>query len=50
MPAKQIVFAIVTFLHDLFTSIWIDGGSSLSLFLTGVLPTRDDLPSLLNCI
>lgn len=25
MPGKQIVFAIVTFLHDLFTAVWIGG-------------------------
>jgi len=31
MPAKQIVFAIVTFLHDLFTTIWIGGLITLGI-------------------
>jgi uncharacterized membrane protein len=35
MP-KQIVFAIVTFLHDLFTAVWIGGMISLAL---AVLPS-----------
>jgi len=25
MPAQQLVFALVTFLHDLFTAVWIGG-------------------------
>ena len=36
MPTKTIVFALVTFLHDLFTAIWI--GGLITLGLT-VLPT-----------
>ncbi len=31
MPSKQIVFAIVTFLHDLFTAVWIGGLITLGL-------------------
>jgi len=39
MP-KQVVFAIVTFLHDLFTAIWI--GGLITLGLT-VLPAAKDV-------
>jgi len=35
MPAKQIVFALVTFLHDLFTAVWIGGLITLGI---SVLP------------
>ena len=31
MPSKQIVFAIVTFLHDLFTAVWIGGVITLGI-------------------
>jgi len=31
MPSKQIIFAIVTFLHDLFTTVWIGGLITLGL-------------------
>ncbi|HEY72820.1 MAG TPA: hypothetical protein G4N99_06055 [Thermoflexia bacterium] len=31
MPGKQIMFAIVTFLHDLFTAVWIGGLITLGL-------------------
>jgi putative copper export protein len=31
MPSKQIVFAIVTFLHDLFTAVWIGGLITLGI-------------------
>jgi len=31
MPAKQIVFALVTFLHDLFTAVWVGGLITLGL-------------------
>jgi putative copper export protein len=31
MPSKQIVFALVTFLHDLFTVIWIGGLITLGI-------------------
>lgn len=36
MPTKTIVFALVTFLHDLFTAVWI--GGLITLGLT-VMPT-----------
>jgi putative copper export protein len=36
MPPKQIVFALVTFLHDLFTAVWIGGLVTLAL---SVLPS-----------
>ena len=36
MPSKQIVFALVTFLHDLFTAVWIGGLVTLAL---SVLPS-----------
>ena len=31
MPTKQIVFAVVTFLHDLFTAIWVGGLITLGI-------------------
>ena len=31
MPTKMIVFALVTFLHDLFTAVWIGGLFTLAL-------------------
>ena len=31
MPTKQIVFAIVTFLHDLFTAVWVGGVITLGI-------------------
>jgi putative copper export protein len=31
MPSKQVVFAIVTFLHDLFTAVWIGGLITLGI-------------------
>jgi len=31
MPAQQIIFALVTFLHDLFTAVWIGGLITLGL-------------------
>jgi len=31
MPSKQIVFAIVTFLHDLFTAVWVGGLITLGI-------------------
>ena len=31
MPPKQIVFAMVTFLHDLFTTIWVGGLITLGI-------------------
>ncbi|MBC8448772.1 MAG: CopD family protein [Chloroflexi bacterium] len=31
MPAKQIMFALVTFLHDLFTAVWIGGLITLAI-------------------
>jgi len=31
MPAKEIIFALVTFLHDLFTAVWIGGLITLGL-------------------
>ncbi|MCD6291539.1 MAG: CopD family protein [Anaerolineae bacterium] len=31
MPAKQIVFALITFLHDLFTVIWVGGLITLGI-------------------
>jgi len=31
MPAKQIVFAVITFLHDLFTAVWIGGLITLGI-------------------
>ncbi len=31
MPVKQIVFALVTFLHDLFTVVWVGGLITLGL-------------------
>jgi uncharacterized membrane protein len=31
MPAKQIAFAFITFLHDLFTAIWVGGLITLGL-------------------
>ncbi|MBN1581797.1 MAG: hypothetical protein JXA89_13920 [Anaerolineae bacterium] len=31
MPTKQIVFALVTFLHDLFTAIWVGGLITLGI-------------------
>ncbi|MBN2257697.1 MAG: hypothetical protein JW704_07725 [Anaerolineaceae bacterium] len=31
MPVQQIVFALVTFLHDLFTAIWIGGLITLGI-------------------
>jgi len=31
MPTQQIVFALVTFLHDLFTAVWIGGLITLGL-------------------
>jgi len=31
MPSKQIVFAIVTFLHDLFTAVWVGGVITLGI-------------------
>ncbi|HID64490.1 MAG TPA: hypothetical protein EYP49_17365 [Anaerolineae bacterium] len=31
MPVKQIVFALVTFLHDLFTAVWIGGLITLGI-------------------
>ncbi|HHX63582.1 MAG TPA: hypothetical protein GX702_01705, partial [Chloroflexi bacterium] len=36
MPPRQIVYALIVFLHDLFTVVWIGGLVSLSLF---VLPS-----------
>jgi putative copper export protein len=36
MPSKQIVFALVTFLHDLFTAVWVGGLITLGL---AVLPS-----------
>jgi putative copper export protein len=30
-PAQQIVFALITFLHDLFTAAWIGGLITLGL-------------------
>jgi uncharacterized membrane protein len=36
MPTKQIVFALVTFLHDLFTAIWVGGLITLGI---AVLPS-----------
>lgn len=36
MPPKQITFALVTFLHDLFTAVWIGGLITLGL---AVLPS-----------
>ena len=36
MPTKTIVFALVTFLHDLFTAVWIGGLITLGL---SVIPT-----------
>ncbi len=31
MPAKTIIFALITFLHDLFTAVWIGGLITLGL-------------------
>jgi uncharacterized membrane protein len=31
MPAKQVVFALVIFLHDLFTAVWIGGVITLGV-------------------
>ncbi len=31
MPEKTIVFALITFLHDLFTAVWIGGLITLGL-------------------
>jgi putative copper export protein len=31
MPAKQIVFAVITFLHDLFTAVWVGGLITLGI-------------------
>ncbi len=31
MPTKTIVFALITFLHDLFTAVWIGGLITLGL-------------------
>jgi putative copper export protein len=31
MPTRQIIFAIVTFLHDLFTVLWIGGLATLAI-------------------
>ena len=31
MPTKTIVFGLVTFLHDLFTAVWIGGLITLGL-------------------
>ena len=31
MPTKQIVFALVTFLHDLFTAVWVGGLITLGI-------------------
>ncbi len=31
MPSKQVVFALVTFLHDLFTVLWIGGLATLGI-------------------
>ncbi len=31
MPSKQIMFAIITFLHDLFTAVWIGGVITLGI-------------------
>ncbi|MBN2556770.1 MAG: CopD family protein [Anaerolineales bacterium] len=31
MPTRQIVFALVTFLHDLFTAVWIGGLITLGI-------------------
>jgi putative copper export protein len=31
MPAKQVVFAIMTFLHDLFTAVWVGGLITLGM-------------------
>jgi putative copper export protein len=31
MPTEQIVFAIVTFLHDLFTAVWVGGMITLGI-------------------
>lgn len=36
MPTKTIVFALVTFLHDLFTAVWVGGLITLGL---SVIPT-----------
>ena len=40
MPAKQIVFAVVTFLHDLFTAVWV--GGLITLGIT-VLPSAKEV-------
>ncbi|MGC9347403.1 MAG: CopD family protein [Anaerolineae bacterium] len=40
MPTKQAVFAVVTFLHDLFTATWIGGLLTLTL---SVLPAARKL-------
>ena len=31
MPSKQIMFAIITFLHDLFTAVWVGGIITLGI-------------------
>lgn len=31
MPSKQIMFAIITFLHDLFTAVWVGGVITLGI-------------------
>lgn len=40
MPSKQIIFAVVTFLHDLFTAAWIGGLLTLAI---SVLPAARDI-------
>lgn len=42
MPVKQIVFALVTFLHDLFTAVWV--GGLLTLVLSVLPAARRTLP------
>lgn len=40
MTSKQIVFALVTFLHDLFTAVWVGGLIALGL---AVLPAAKEV-------
>jgi putative copper export protein len=54
MPSKQIVFALVTFLHDLFTVVWVGGLITLGLIVLpsarAVLGMGSETKKLMNTI